>query len=262
VTLLTCHTSCLPGDACVLTTPLAKGCYHHHHQQQQQQQRRALSSRTTATTPSAVCAIQHCPSSCRAGWTQCTRTSRPLLIMQHNMTMTTQDSPAQPLQQPAAHLMRSGPCLLHHQGALARQMQAPPCWQQQRPAAVCLQVPQVTPTAPPLPCWCVLGCVAPAGHLADRCASSLIPCSHLPLVLEPRLARGALKGGCSALTLSRIALPGDTSPPLLFSLPHRSIHHTAPALLQNVNYPGLRTLYDKYSQDGFNLIAFPCNQFG
>jgi glutathione peroxidase-family protein len=32
--------------------------------------------------------------------------------------------------------------------------------------------------------------------------------------------------------------------------------------VQNVNYPGLRTLYDKYNKDGFNLIAFPCNQFG
>lgn len=25
---------------------------------------------------------------------------------------------------------------------------------------------------------------------------------------------------------------------------------------------GLRTLYDKYKDQGFNLIAFPCNQFG
>lgn len=32
--------------------------------------------------------------------------------------------------------------------------------------------------------------------------------------------------------------------------------------MQNVNYPGLRTLYDKYNAKGFNLIAFPCNQFG
>lgn len=32
--------------------------------------------------------------------------------------------------------------------------------------------------------------------------------------------------------------------------------------MQNVNYPGLRTLYDKYKDQGFNLIAFPCNQFG
>jgi glutathione peroxidase len=32
--------------------------------------------------------------------------------------------------------------------------------------------------------------------------------------------------------------------------------------MQNVNYPGLRTLYDKYHEQGFNLLAFPCNQFG
>jgi glutathione peroxidase len=32
--------------------------------------------------------------------------------------------------------------------------------------------------------------------------------------------------------------------------------------LQNTNYPALRTLYDKYKGDGFNLVAFPCNQFG
>ncbi|WIA14813.1 hypothetical protein OEZ85_003295 [Tetradesmus obliquus] len=31
---------------------------------------------------------------------------------------------------------------------------------------------------------------------------------------------------------------------------------------QNVNYPGLRTLYNTYHDDGFNVIAFPCNQFG
>ncbi|GFH15412.1 glutathione peroxidase [Haematococcus lacustris] len=30
----------------------------------------------------------------------------------------------------------------------------------------------------------------------------------------------------------------------------------------NVNYPGLRTLYDKYKAEGFQTIAFPCNQFG
>lgn len=29
-----------------------------------------------------------------------------------------------------------------------------------------------------------------------------------------------------------------------------------------MNYPGLRGLYEKYSGQGFNLIAFPCNQFG
>jgi glutathione peroxidase-family protein len=31
---------------------------------------------------------------------------------------------------------------------------------------------------------------------------------------------------------------------------------------QNTNYPALRTLYDIYKADGFNLVAFPCNQFG
>ena len=29
-----------------------------------------------------------------------------------------------------------------------------------------------------------------------------------------------------------------------------------------VNYPGARALYETYSQDGFTVIAFPCNQFG
>lgn len=29
-----------------------------------------------------------------------------------------------------------------------------------------------------------------------------------------------------------------------------------------MNYPGLRTLYDRYNKDGFTLAAFPCNQFG
>jgi len=32
--------------------------------------------------------------------------------------------------------------------------------------------------------------------------------------------------------------------------------------VQNTNYPALRTLYETYKADGFNLIAFPCNQFG
>lgn len=32
--------------------------------------------------------------------------------------------------------------------------------------------------------------------------------------------------------------------------------------LQNRNYGSLRTLYQKYRDSGFNLIAFPCNQFG
>lgn len=32
--------------------------------------------------------------------------------------------------------------------------------------------------------------------------------------------------------------------------------------VQNTNYPALRTLYETYKKDGFNLIAFPCNQFG
>lgn len=29
-----------------------------------------------------------------------------------------------------------------------------------------------------------------------------------------------------------------------------------------MNYPGLRTLQERYGADGFNLCAFPCNQFG
>lgn len=29
-----------------------------------------------------------------------------------------------------------------------------------------------------------------------------------------------------------------------------------------MNYPGLRALYDKYKDQGFTLVAFPCNQFG
>lgn len=32
--------------------------------------------------------------------------------------------------------------------------------------------------------------------------------------------------------------------------------------MQNRNYSALRTLYDKYRAQGFNLIGFPCNQFG
>ncbi|KAI7836894.1 hypothetical protein COHA_009226 [Chlorella ohadii] len=31
---------------------------------------------------------------------------------------------------------------------------------------------------------------------------------------------------------------------------------------QNVNYPGARSLYEKYKHQGFTLCAFPCNQFG
>ncbi|CAL8463362.1 g2896 [Coccomyxa elongata] len=31
---------------------------------------------------------------------------------------------------------------------------------------------------------------------------------------------------------------------------------------QNRNYGSLRRLYEKYRDSGFNLIAFPCNQFG
>jgi glutathione peroxidase len=31
---------------------------------------------------------------------------------------------------------------------------------------------------------------------------------------------------------------------------------------QNRNYNSLRALYTKYHAQGFNLIAFPCNQFG
>ncbi|KAK9802053.1 hypothetical protein WJX73_007945 [Symbiochloris irregularis] len=30
----------------------------------------------------------------------------------------------------------------------------------------------------------------------------------------------------------------------------------------NVNYPGLRKLYEKYHGEGFSLLGFPCNQFG
>lgn len=33
-------------------------------------------------------------------------------------------------------------------------------------------------------------------------------------------------------------------------------------MLQNTNYPALRRMYDTYKPDGFNLLAFPCNQFG
>jgi len=32
--------------------------------------------------------------------------------------------------------------------------------------------------------------------------------------------------------------------------------------LQNVNYPSLRQLYETYGKDGFDIIGFPCNQFG
>ena len=33
------------------------------------------------------------------------------------------------------------------------------------------------------------------------------------------------------------------------------------ACLQNVNYPGARTLFEKYrGQEGFNILAFSCNQ--
>ncbi|PSC67567.1 hypothetical protein C2E20_8780 [Micractinium conductrix] len=33
-------------------------------------------------------------------------------------------------------------------------------------------------------------------------------------------------------------------------------------VVNNVNYPGARALYNKYRDQGFNIIAFPCNQFG
>ncbi|PNW79518.1 hypothetical protein CHLRE_08g358525v5 [Chlamydomonas reinhardtii] len=33
-------------------------------------------------------------------------------------------------------------------------------------------------------------------------------------------------------------------------------------IMNIVNYPGLRSLYDKYNAAGFDLICFPCNQFG
>jgi glutathione peroxidase len=38
--------------------------------------------------------------------------------------------------------------------------------------------------------------------------------------------------------------------------------HASAHLLLQVNYPGLRTLYEKYRDQGFNIIAFSCNQFG
>ncbi|KAK9837614.1 hypothetical protein WJX74_001377 [Apatococcus lobatus] len=33
-------------------------------------------------------------------------------------------------------------------------------------------------------------------------------------------------------------------------------------MLQNSNYPSLKTLYQKYKDQGFTLLAFSCNQFG
>lgn len=45
-----------------------------------------------------------------------------------------------------------------------------------------------------------------------------------------------------------LCLPPNTTPPDALCAP------------QNTNYPALRTLYEKYKADGFNLIAFPCNQ--
>jgi len=32
--------------------------------------------------------------------------------------------------------------------------------------------------------------------------------------------------------------------------------------LQNVNYPGLKKLLSLYNSSGFQVLAFPCNQFG
>ena len=32
--------------------------------------------------------------------------------------------------------------------------------------------------------------------------------------------------------------------------------------MQNANYPAIRKMYEKYHDDGFELIAFPANQFG
>lgn len=32
--------------------------------------------------------------------------------------------------------------------------------------------------------------------------------------------------------------------------------------MQNVNYAGLKTLLEKYNQSGFQVLAFPSNQFG
>eukprot|EP00878_Enallax_costatus_P029427 GHUV01031908.1.p1 GENE.GHUV01031908.1~~GHUV01031908.1.p1 ORF type:complete len:178 (+),score=25.11 GHUV01031908.1:467-1000(+) len=50
--------------------------------------------------------------------------------------------------------------------------------------------------------------------------------------------------------------------PAIGAHPGTLVPTTIMCALQNLNYPGLRTLYDKYHDDGFNLIAFPCNQFG
>lgn len=32
--------------------------------------------------------------------------------------------------------------------------------------------------------------------------------------------------------------------------------------MQNLNYPGIKTLLFRYNSSGFNVLAFPCNQFG
>ncbi len=39
-------------------------------------------------------------------------------------------------------------------------------------------------------------------------------------------------------------------------------HSHVPLPLKNLNYPGLRMLLEKYGPDGFEVLAFPCNQFG
>ena len=52
--------------------------------------------------------------------------------------------------------------------------------------------------------------------------------------------------------------------PFLRALHSQPTHRPhAPAAQENVNYPGARALYDKYSSTGqFNVVAFSCNQFG
>ena len=32
--------------------------------------------------------------------------------------------------------------------------------------------------------------------------------------------------------------------------------------MQNLNYPGIKTLLARYNSSGFQVLAFPCNQFG
>ena len=57
---------------------------------------------------------------------------------------------------------------------------------------------------------------------------------------------------CRLLQVSSVAphgrISGVGSPPILLRV------------LQNVNYPGLRALVKRHGSQGFNVIAFPCNQ--